>query len=222
MDLLEIWLRAVRNPRQVGCRTATRVVSRFPRGCRSRSATRRGSLAETQGRRQAHTGIGKPYPSLLAHPRCCHEPTAPTEHRNHQDEPVGWMSAHTDARQPEQQTKMRACDPEGQRLAHAAPTFREPNAMADDLRIELGAKVGGKSLDQPCKEFRLHRNEQREHEADGQTHDRASSYSAHKHLLFAVCHFTPPKTSATVPQPWCRVGPVLGVTTVGDRATVAA
>src|SRR5262245_23432768 len=47
--------------------------------------------------------------------------------------------------------------------------------------------------DQPCKECRLHHNEQREYEADGHTHDRPSSYAAHEHLLFSVCHFTPPK-----------------------------
>jgi hypothetical protein len=55
--------------------------------------------------------------------------------------------------------------------------------------------------DQPCKEFRLHRNDQCDHAADSQTNDRASSYSAPKHLLFAVCHFTPPKATATLPQP---------------------
>jgi hypothetical protein len=47
-------------------------------------------------------------------------------------------------------------------------------------------------LDQPCKELRLHLNEQCDDEADGHTHNRSSTYSARKHLLFAVCHFTPP------------------------------
>jgi hypothetical protein len=47
-------------------------------------------------------------------------------------------------------------------------------------------------MHQPCKEPRLYRNNQGDHEANGQTHNRASSDSAPKHPLFTVCHCTPP------------------------------
>jgi len=56
-------------------------------------------------------------------------------------------------------------------------------------------------LDQPRKECRLHRNEQCNHDAESQTHNRAGSYSAPKHLLFTVCQFTSPKATVTLLLP---------------------
>jgi hypothetical protein len=72
-----------------------------------------------------------------------------------------------------------------------------PCVWGDESMYELlGAGEAAKLVDQPCKELRLHLNEQCDDEADGHTHKRSSSYSARKHLLFAVCHFTPPKAIA--------------------------
>jgi hypothetical protein len=54
-------------------------------------------------------------------------------------------------------------------------------------------------MHQPRKHPGLYRNNQRDHEAGGQTHNRARSDSAPKHLLFTVCHFIPPSTTDTLP-----------------------
>ena len=76
--------------------------------------------------------------------------------------------------------------------------YRRPSGLAECLRgisdiLKLiGAADATWLLDQPCKTLRLHRNEQGDHEAEGQAHNRASGYSAPEHFLFAVSHFTPP------------------------------
>jgi hypothetical protein len=46
--------------------------------------------------------------------------------------------------------------------------------------------------DQRRKKFRPHRYKQREYAADGQPHNRATSYSAPKHSLFSGRHFFSP------------------------------